>query len=314
MKSLSISKILLSTVVAALCGCSSGDNDEIVTNGQWEMTGMGSKLEGILEMEGDDGDVTRSIFFGGSDGNKFYQVWDMLDEPMVYQGTSFLGTLKPTNYGVASSPLTGTLSGSLTVGSQFTIYTPTPFYDFRGQKGTIASMSADYSFMSATATVTGISGSKVTTSEMKFNSIVEYFVCVFRDMETNRLLHVKQFTIKSETGKFVETMDMLTGATTYTDQLVVNLDKERNTDDYPYTVYLVFLDPNSSTADTYSIRLVTGDGKTYEKKNIMSIVFASGKANNVRSKLTCIDVEAGVSTGITPPTDEDVVIDNVTKE
>ena len=314
MKSLSLSKILLSTVVAALCGCSAGDNEEVSAYSEWEISGMASKIDGILETDYDYGDATRSVFFGGSNGATFYQVWDNLDEPVAYIGTTYLGDLKPVTTGVAKSELTGTLSGSFSVGSQFTIYSPSPFYDFRGQKGTVASVSANYSFMSTTATVSGVNGAKVTTSDMDFKSEVEYFIFLFRDEETNRLLHVKEFTMKSETGKFIETLNKLDGTTTYTDQIVINLNKETNTDDYPYNIYMVMMNPNTSTADTYSFRIVTGDGKTYEGKNKLSRKFTSGKAFSGRYKLTCVDVEAGVSTGITPPTDEDVVIDNVTKE
>ena len=42
MKSLSISKILLSTVVAALCGCSAADEEQTTVDGQWGASGIAS--------------------------------------------------------------------------------------------------------------------------------------------------------------------------------------------------------------------------------------------------------------------------------
>ena len=71
---------------------------------------------------------------------------------------------------------------------------------------------------------------------------------------------------------------------------------------------------NSTTKETYTLTIITSAGKTYEGKNTFSYKFTPSAHAYVRRQLECIDVEAGVSTGITPPTDEDVVIDNVTKE
>jgi len=315
MKSLSISKILLSTVVAALCGCSAGDEDQTTVDGQWEASGLASKTGGISESFEDDDDVTRSIFFGGANGTRFFQGWDTYDEPVVYSGTTLLGTLKPNSLGQASSTLSGTLTGSVSVGTKLNLYSPSPFCDYREQNGSVGSMSDDYSYMASTAKVASVSGSKVTTSEMTFKSIGMYITFVFTD-ENERQLHVKKLTITPETStcKLVETLNQLNNAVTYADKLEIVTNKEKNSNDYPTDVYVAMLNKNTKTADTYTLTVVTSDGKTYEGKNTLSLKFGANKHGYVRRQLTCIDVEAGVSTGITPPTDEDVVIDNVTKE
>lgn len=300
-------------VAAAFSGCSSIDDEQNVADGQCPFSGIASKLGGISESEDDNGESTRSIFFGGSNGNRFFQGWDTYDEPMVYSGSTFLGTLKPSEFGVSKTTLTGTLSGTFSVGNQLTLYSPSPECDFRGQKGSIASMSANYSFMTTTATIAKVSGSNVTTSDMNFSSFCEFFTFIFTD-ENERLLHVKKLTITSETGQLVETLNLLTNAVTYTNNLVITTEKENSTSDYPTALYVVILNHNTATKDTYTLTAVTSDGKTYEAKNTWSSLFGAGKHIYVRRQLECIDVEAGVSTGITPPTDEDVVIDNVTKE
>jgi hypothetical protein len=300
-------------VVAALCSCSTNDDDQTIVDGQWDASGMASKMGGISESEDDNGDVTRSIFFGGANGTRFFQGWDTYDEPMVYRGTTFLGTLTPDERGVSKTTLSGTLSGTVSVGTQLTLYSPSYFCDFRGQKGSVGSMSDNYSFMTATATVSKVSGSKVTTSDMTFKSIVQYITFIFTD-ENERLLHVKKLTITSETGQFVETMNQLTGTTTYCKDLVIEPDKQKSSDDYPTDIYVSFIDPNTQTKDTYTFTVLTSDGKTYQAKNSLSTLHSANKHGYCRRQLECIDVEAGVSTGITPPTDEDVVIDNVTKE
>ena len=319
MKSLSISRILLSTVVAALCGCSAGDEDQTTADGQWEASGIASKTGGISESVdlGESTDLdnarTRSIFFGGANGTRFFQGWDTFDEPVVYSGTTLLGTLKPTELGVAKSPLSGTLTGTVSVGSKLNLYSPSPYCDFRGQKGTVGGMSDDYSYMAATATVASVSGSKVTTSEMTFKSICQFITFIFTD-ENERLLHIKKLTIKNETGQLVETYNQLNGTKTYTDEMVVEMDTQKSTADYPTDIYVAWLNKQTKTADTFTFTVITADGKTYQGKNSLTYKFTASKHAIVRRQLTCIDVEAGVSTGITPPTDEDVVIDNVTKE
>jgi hypothetical protein len=313
MKSLSISKILLSTVVAALCGCSAGDEDQTTVEGQWGASGIASKLGGVSESLELDEATTRSIFFGGANGTRFFQGWDTYDEPMVYSGTTFLGTLKPTDLGVAKTTLSGTLTGTVSVGSKLTLYSPSPYCDFRGQKGTVASISDDYSYMTATATVAGVSGSKVTTSEMTFKSICQFVTYIFTD-ENERLLHVKKLTITAETGQMIETFNQLNGKKTYTNELEIIPDKQKNSNDYPSEIYVVWLNDNTTTKETYSFTIITSDGKTYQAKNSLTYKFTPSGHGYCRRQLECIDVEAGVSTGITPPTDEDVVIDNVTKE
>ena len=319
MKSLSISKILLSTVVAALCGCSSGDNEELVVSGEYEASGIASKMGGVSELIDidDSGNITdwgtRSIYFGGSTGNRFFQVWDTYDVPMVYSGTSYLGDFKAKENGVSTTTLSGKLTGTFKVGDKLSLYSPSPECDFRGQDGTIASMSALYSFLSATATVASVSGSTVTTSAMTFSSFATYLTFILRD-ENDRLLHIKKLILTNHNGMLAETMDLLKGKNVPTSELVVNASKETNTDDYPTAIYMVVRDLGT-VKSSYTITVLASDGKTYQKKNAFSsLLNTGGKHYYVRQQLTCIDVEAGVSTGIIPPTDEDVQIDDVVKE
>ena len=316
MKSLSLSKILLSMVVVALWGCSSSDDVQYVAEGDCPAEGIASKIGGIVEMEELDGTVTRSLFIGGSTGTRFSQIWDDYDQPEVYKNGIYVGSLKPQITGVEKSMLSGVLSGSFAVGDQLDLYIPTKSVKFTDQDGSIGKLSKNYSVMSTTATVASVNGSTISTSEMSFKANVAYLYFQIRD-EDDRLLHIKNLTLTNESGDhFVKEMDLSIGmgSAIFTDQLVVNSEKEKNTDDYPTTVYLSMMNTNTSTKDTYSVRIVASDGKTYEAKNLFSWLFTAGKLVALRSKLTCIDVEAGVSTGITPPTDEDVVIDNVTKE
>lgn len=313
MKSLYLPKILLSMVVAALCGCTSNDDDLTTVNGPCETDGIASKLGGTSESIDIDDISTRSIFFGGSSGLRFFQVWDELDEPMVYRGSTFLGTMKPKEKGVTTTTLSGTLSGSFSVGDQLTLYSPSPDCNFENQDGTIASMSADHSFMTATTTVASVSGSNITTTAMTFRSFAVYTTFTFRD-ENDRLLHVKKLTITTDNATLAKTMNLITGVNTTTNEYVINTVKETSSEDYPTAVYVVIYDLGN-VKNNFTFTVLASDGKTYQQKNSLSYLLnSSGSHYYVRRQLPCIDVEAGVSTGITPPTDEDVQIDDVVKE
>lgn len=317
MKSLSLSKILLSTVIAALCGCSAGDDEEIVVPGEYDVTGMASKLGGSIEtidLNESTSWGTRSIFFGGSNGNKFFQVWDDLDKPQMYLGGTYLAKFTPKEKGVTTTTLSGTVKNvTLKVGDKLTLYSPSPDCNFLNQKGTIADMSAEHSFMTAEATVASVSKTKITTSAMTFSSFASYWICDFVD-ESGRLLHVKKLTVTADSPTLAATMNLQSGATTTTNEYVIELQSEKNTSDYPTAVYVVVYDLGT-TKNSFSFTVLASDGKTYQAKNVVSYLFnVGGKAYTLRVSTTCIDVEAGVSTGITPPTDEDVQIDDVVKE
>lgn len=318
MKSLSLSRILLSTVVAALCGCSAGDNEETVVSDEYDVTGMASKMGGSLETIDLNASTnywdTRSIFFGGSNGSKFFQVWDDLDKPQMYLGSLFLAKFTPKEKGVTTTTLSGTVkNATLKVGDKLTLYSPSPDCNFLNQTGTIADMSAEHSFMTAEATVASVSKTKITTSSMTFSSFATYWLCSFLD-ENNRLLHVKRLTITTENSTLAATMNLLSGAVETTNEYVIDVAQEKGADDYPTSVYVVIHD-TGTVNNTFTFTVLASDGKTYQKKNDISALFnVGGKAYSLRRQLTCIDVEAGVSTGITPPTDEDVQIDDVVKE
>ena len=313
MKSLYLPKILLSMAVAVLCGCSSNDDDLTSVNGPCETDGIASKMGGISESIDIDDVTTRSIFFGGSSGNRFFQVWDELDEPMVYRGSNFLGTMTPQEKGVSTAALSGTLTGSFSVGDQLTLYSPSPDCNFLNQDGSIASMSADHSFMTATTKVASVSGNKITTTAMSFSSFAAYTTFIFTD-ENNRLLHVKKLTITTDNGTLAKTMNLISGSNTTTNEYVINTKKETSSDDYPTAIYVVMYDLGNVKSN-FTFTVLASDGKTYQQKNALSYLFNSGGRHFwVRRQLSCIDVESGVSTGITPPTDEDVQIDDVVKE
>ena len=301
-------------LVAAMCfiSCSSANDEKDMTKKQCRVSGIASKMDGVIEDAGDNdvGNVTRSFFMGGSSGNNFFIGWDGPDEAHVYRGGIGVGILSPEEAAVTTTTLRGELDGNFSVGDEFQLYIPTNEWDFTDQTGSIASLS-NHSFMSATASVSNLEGSEVMISDMKFKSQCMYYIYTARDQE-DCLIEVKKMTIHAiSDGQFVASMDLANNVVTYTDELVINCEKESKTNNYPTKTYVSLIYTGRPTC-TYTIE--TEDGKIYERAGSKINAFGENKAVRFGLKCTCINVDAGVSTGIKPPSDEDVTIDDVQKE
>ena len=303
---------LLLVVAIILGACSSSDDEQASPQVQYLVTGIASKMGGEVKdiIDYDDSTTTRSIFFGGSSGNRFFQGWDTYDVPKVVKNGAVIGSMTPTELGVAVSTLSGTLSGSFNVGDELQLYSSYPVCRFDNQEGSIASLSSDFSHLVATTTVENVSGTTVTTAEMQFSTIAMYYIITPRD-HNDILIDIKRMTIHCEEGSVVETWNFETDAKTYTDEIVVTPPKEARTDSYPTTVYVSL---RYTDRPVCTITVESGDGKIYEMKDVKLSAFTAKAATRIRAKCTCINVDAGVSTSITPPSDEDVVIDDVTKD
>ena len=303
MKRLSINIILVLITAMCFSSCSSSDEDKGLVKKQYQISGIASKMDGVME-EGGDLDTlanTRSIFFGGSTGTRFFIGWDTYDDVYVFRGGFNVGVLTPEEKMVSKTNLVGSLDGTFAVGDELQLYVPTNEWDFTDQTGDIASMSA-HCFMSAMATVSDVDSENISVSDMKFMSQCMYYTYTPRDQE-DLLIDIKKMTIHIDSGgEFVSFMDPVNNIVTYTNELVINCEKESKTNNYPTKAYVSLIYTGRPVC-TYTIE--TGDGKIYVRAN-SSVLFGL--------KCTCINVDAGVSTGITPPSDEDVTIDDVTKE
>ena len=108
---------------------------------------------------------TRAISVGGNSGNALYTNWDTGDVVEVYKGESKVGELTATasTGNSAYAVLAGTLTGSFAVNDELTLYYHSRSFDYTGQVGTLAGVSTNKSYMTATTTVTAINAA---TSEI----------------------------------------------------------------------------------------------------------------------------------------------------
>jgi hypothetical protein len=250
----------LSVVVAGLWACSSADDVGAPTDQKWEMSTVASKDSGDI-VDIDDA-ATRALFIGGSTGKSFASLWDNKDEVKVYRAGVEVGTLKPQSAFVRSTPLTGTLSGSFTVGESLDFYLISPNVDYTGQTGTLQDLT-NFAYMASTVNVANAVGTTVTTEDVAFTSKQFYLRLRFMDADGIRL-PVEQLVIHAAGGKLVQTKP-LNGEATYGD-IVVNTVKEHG--QYPSELY-VCMHNDLGAKDTYTFTVKSG-----------GYIYASGGATN----------------------------------
>ena len=101
------------------------------------------------------------------DGNTLNSTWTAGETVKVYKDNAELGTLTAQGDG-ASTSLKGTLTGDLSVNDKLTLKYLSPNYN--SQKGTIASISKNCDYSTATVTVSGIAGGNISTTNANFEN------------------------------------------------------------------------------------------------------------------------------------------------
>ena len=104
----------------------------------------------------------RVISLGGG-GTTLTATWTTGDKVYVYNGSTELGYLEASDNN-ANTQLNGTLTGTVSVGDELTLkYQPNPNY--AGQTGTLAHISANCDYATATVTVATVEGGAITAED-----------------------------------------------------------------------------------------------------------------------------------------------------
>ena len=274
------SYMLYLTGVVMLTACSADENvsrQDGLYQESWSAEMYAVKEEGKeLTPITDEGEVTtRAILFGGNDGNRYYSLWDQGDNADVYYNGVKVGSFTPNDYGHRDSKLTGTLTGTYSVGEVLDLYIPKADIDYTGQNGTIASMCGEHTFMEATSTVSQVDESNkfVDMNSALFHHKQVFLRFRFQDADGIRL-HIEQLTIHADGGKLLLSKPK-DGDPLYGD-LVVNTVKENG--EYPSEIY-VALHNDLGTTDTYSFTVKAG-GYVYASTDAASKVTANIRDGN----------------------------------
>ena len=168
---------------------------------------------------------TRAISVGGNTGTKLYTNWDTGDVVEVVKDGAVVGTLTATasTAKTAFAVLTGTLEGTFAVDDVLTLCYHSASFDYTGQVGTLAGVSTNKSFLTATSTVTAISvtestinssgSGKLTMTDAAFLPQQSYLELSFTD-ESGNPLDITSLDVWTDGGKLVKGK-AIDGTTTY---------------------------------------------------------------------------------------------------
>lgn len=234
-------------------GCSSAD-DGLADSHQWSVSTSVASKDSTFCMDSCEV-ATRALFIGGASGVRYISLWDESDVVQVYRAgttTSSVGTMKPATTDVPTTQLTGTLSGTFSVGDDLDFYIPKANIDYTGQKGNLTDMT-NYAYMSSTVKIDQIGKKKkIYTKNVTFKSKQCYLRLRFVDSDGIRL-PVEQLTISTSSGMIL-LQKPLSGTVVHGD-LVINPVKENGA--YPIEVY-VALHNDLGASDTYTFTVRSG--------------------------------------------------------
>ena len=244
----------LLTIVFTMTACSneddaavkSGDNTNVRT---WQVSINAGPAQ------------TRAISVGGNDGQTLYYNWDAYDVVEVVKGGASVGTLHAnvSEGNSAYAKLDGTLTGTFSVGETVTLYYHTAELDYTEQVGTLAGVSTNKSYLTATSTVKSVDGDNkfLSMSDAAFTPMQDYLELSFTD--GNKPINVKSLEIWAEDGKLVKTK-AIDGTTTYASEaspLVITPATATN------KLFLALRDENGAT-NKYHFKVTASNGLIYK--------------------------------------------------
>ncbi len=252
--------LLFSFVVGTVFyNCSATDDDPVRISGQWTFSTVATKDSGEVV---DDADIaTRGLFIGGSSGKRYVSLWDNTDEVKVYRAgekstEAFLGTLTPSTTDVATTDLSGVLSGTISEGETLDFYIPREDRDYTGQTGSLIDLTK-YAYMSSQVRINKIDGTTVITDPVIFSSKEAYLRLRFTDSDGGLRLPVEQLVIHSASGQILlrEPLVPTEEDPIVHGDLVINTVKENG--GYPNEVY-VCMHNDLGASDSYTFTIKSG--------------------------------------------------------
>ena len=252
---LSFVKGALLVAALALVGCSLEDDLTTYSNRIWNVTGMGTKAA--------DPEITRGMSVGGDDGKTLYFNWDG-DEQIVVRNAAggSAGTLsvEVNRSNTALANIVGQIEGQYSVGDKVTYYVPTVAMDLTGQKGTMADLSKNYSYLTAASvTVKEIDADQkaITMSGATFTRRPTILRLRLTDSDGNRL-NVEELKVSTTSGKLLKKLEDDGTKTYYSSGEELTIIPGQEDGAYPNEFFIALLN-DSEEKDTYSFTAKVGN-------------------------------------------------------
>ena len=271
-------------LVAALTlgGCSS--EDDLTTYGSvWKVTGTATKDA--------DPEITRGMSIGGDNGKTLYFNWDGDEtiEVINAAGTSvgpLSVTVNPSNPALAT--VNGEITGTYAVGDKVTYYVPSVEMDLTGQKGTMADLSKNFSYLTASVTVLEVDAEQkaITMGGASFTRRPAILRLRLTDADGNRL-NVEELKISSTSGHLVKSIAADGTKTYYAANEELTITNEKEDGAYPNEFFIALLN-DYDNKDTYSFTAKVGNSYYSSVTDAQKITakFVAGKYYNGLRKLT----------------------------
>lgn len=200
---------------------------------------------------------TRAVSVGGNNGQTLYTNWDQGDKVRVVKsdGTALEQLTADVSAGnSAYATLTGTLTGTFSVGEAVTLYYHEASLDYTGQNGSMSGVSSNYSFMEAASSVKEVDaeGGFLKMSDAAFSHRQAFFQLRFVDNDNNPLL-LERLSIYADGGKVVLTRPLGSDATYATAGLPLTIAPASATGQ----LFFALRDENGAS-NTYHFKAVIG--------------------------------------------------------
>ena len=222
---------------------------------------------------------TRAISVGGNNGHTLYTNWDNGDQVTVVKDGAVVSpaplTADVSEGNSAYATLTGTLTGTFSVGDELTLYYHSADIDYTGQKGTLADVSTSKSFLTATSTVQQINqgsgainnnSGHLVMSNAAYSPMQAYLEISFTDGDGTPLA-ITQLDIWTSGGKLLKTAP-LGGEKTY----ATEANPLRVTPDAATDHFFLALRDEAGTSNTIYFRATTAaDIYTYSQESNLAI-------------------------------------------
>lgn len=200
---------------------------------------------------------TRAVSVGGNNGQTLYTNWDQGDKVRVVKsdGTALEQLTADVSAGnSAYATLTGTLTGTFSVGEAVTLYYHEASLDYTGQNGSMSGVSSNYSFMEAASSVKEVDaqGGFLKMSDAAFSHRQAFFQLRFVDNDNNPLL-LERLSIYADGGKVVLTRPLGSDATYATAGSPLTIAPASATDQ----LFFALRDENGAS-NTYHFKAVIG--------------------------------------------------------
>lgn len=200
---------------------------------------------------------TRAVSVGGNNGQTLYTNWDQGDKVRVVKsdGTALEQLTADVSAGnSAYATLTGTLTGTFSVGEAVTLYYHEASLDYTGQNGSMSGVSSNYSFMEAASSVKEVDaeGGFLKMSDAAFSHRQAFFQLRFVDNDNNPLL-LERLSIYADGGQLVLTRPLGSDATYATAGVPLTIAPASATDQ----LFFALRDENGAS-NTYHFKAVIG--------------------------------------------------------